>query len=226
MSSLFLDNPKELERRVERLVDHFKHADHLLRENSKVRSRSRTPIRLLWVLFEEAGRTARSMPDRELQMVRGAGSSMPKWRLTEAEAYAIELGRRLDPRFSTPYDRSKTIRLSDGEAVNRMVDVYDLLRFVRKEGWQRRRAVLMARTSGLTVEQCSRIWNRHLAYEGPRHRSLVVNDAIQRALSEILLGIQEHFYLRHTGRGFERLSEREIEKRKRRREYQEASDEA
>jgi hypothetical protein len=95
--------------------------------------------------------------------------------------------------------------------VDRMVDVLDLVRLVEDRERDRLRRVVLARASGLSIQQCGRIWDKHRI--GFDRRAM--NDLQQRFIGQILVGLDKHFGLVRTSRGFRRLTVREIERRAR-----------
>jgi hypothetical protein len=92
-----------------------------------------------------------------------------------------------------------------------MVDVLDLVRLVEDRERDRLRRVVLARASGLSIQQCGRIWDKHRI--GFDRRAM--NDLQQRFIGQILVGLDKHFGLVRTSRGFRRLTVREIERRAR-----------
>lgn len=211
MSRLFLDSPKELEKRIDRMVDHFRTAEYLFYQTKS--KGIPNPRELIWLLFQDAMRTARNTPFTEIYKLRSMRSALPDTRVSEADAFATKVAR-LSSGMSQ-YDDSVVRSKVNETDLDRMVDVLDLLRFAAGEGALRRRRVVLARAAGLTNEQCARIWDRFRVYEGPRQMAYVVYDAKQRVIGDILQGMDRHFALARTSRGFRRLSIREIERRKR-----------
>lgn len=218
MNGLFLDSPSELEKRVGRLVEHFRHAEFIFFQSNP--KGLPTPSGLLWILLQDAMHTARNTPDLERRMVSRVGSAMPSTRVTDNAAYQTELSRLLD---GIPQFDAKEVRSTVNEAaVDRMVDVLDLLRLIvggrRGKDVARMKRVVLARAAGLTIEQCGRIWDRsRIDFD---RRSF--HDIKSRVLGQLLAGIETHFWLKRTSRGFRRLTMREIERQTKARKRQEA----
>lgn len=220
MTGLFRDTPRDLEKRIDRLVEHFRHAEYLFFLNNP--RGLPTPSELLWLLVCDAVRTAQHMPDVERRMVSRVGSAMPSARVTIDQAYEVELSRLLDNSELVSRGLPKHTSAPIREAVNqsdadRMVDVLDLLRFVvggraGKDALRMKRVVL-ARAAGLSLEQCGRVWDKHrLNFD---RRSM--HDIKSRVLGQILGNIEKEFGLIRTSRGFRRLTVREIERRRKER---------
>lgn len=216
---LFRDSPQEMERRVDRLVAHFRHAEFLFYE-SKPRGVPNARD-LLWLLLQEAVHTARNMPDAERAMVSRIGSTMPSARAAshdavgigalEREDYEVQVSRLRDG--MRQHDHIKVKETPTETATDRMVDILDLLRFVkagrRGKDAQRMKRCVLARAAGLTIEQCGRIWDRDRIDFDRR----AMWDIRSRVLGQILKGIETEFGLVRTTRGFRRLTVREIEAR-------------
>lgn len=219
---LFRDSPEEMEKRIDRLVAHFRHAEFLFYQ-SKPRGVPNARD-LLWLLIAEAVQTARALPDRERAMVGRVGSVLPSVRDTPGDARFRE-NARLDAGMSQ-YDRPNVRETVHEAAADRMVDILDLLRFVvggrgGKDAKRMKRCVL-ARAGGLTIEQCGRIWDRdRIDFD---RRSM--HDIKSRVVGQILKGIETEFGLVRTTRGFRRLTIREIEARaKSKKRHHESSEE-
>ncbi|RVC47616.1 hypothetical protein EN781_00325 [Mesorhizobium sp. M4A.F.Ca.ET.090.04.2.1] len=218
MTKLFLDTPKELEKRIDRLVEHLRHAEFLFFNVSKHGLPS--PRDLLWLLLSDAMETASNVPRDDLRMVSHVGTVMPGTRDTADLAYAREVARL---QAGMPqYDRTSVKSVPSEQAIERMVDVFDLMRFViagraGKDVLRMKRTV-MARAAGLSLEQCGRIWDRHRIDFDRR----AMHDLKQLVLGQILKGIEKQFGLVRTSRSFRRLTVREIEERKKARKREEA----
>lgn len=224
MTSLFLDKPAELEKRIDRLVDHFRHAENLF--FTKNPHGLPSPRDLLWLLIEDAVHTARSMPFQELRLVQRVASALPATRDT-IEAATFRENARLEAGMNQ-YDTT-VVRVAVNESsIDRMVDILDLFRFVvggraGKDAIRMKR-VVQARAAGLSIEQCGRVWDRHRIDFDRRS----MHDIKSKVLGQILQGIERTFGLVRTSRSFRRLTMREIEARKkaRRRREREAREEA
>lgn len=210
MTSLFRDKPRDLEKRIDRLVEHFRHAENLF--FSRNRRGLPTPRDLLWLLISDAVHTARLMPDEERRAVSRVGSVMPSTRVTVDQAYQVELSRLLDG--MPQYDATEVRVVVNQAAADRMVDILDLLRFVvgghnGKDVLRMKRTVI-ARAAGLSMEQCGRVYDKHRL--GFDRRAM--HDIKSRVLGQVLVGIEREFGLIRTSRSFRRLTVREIEKRR------------
>lgn len=207
MSPLFLDTPSELSKRIDRLIRHLRQAD----EAHHMRRPGRTPsmIEGLWVLLQDAMETARRTPDVERRRLGSMKSSWPGARIDELEAFVARLSRLQQ---GLPEFEATEVRATVSEAaVDRMVDVLDLLRFVRQDrDAARPLRVVLARAAGLSLEQCGRVWDRSRAQPLDRR---AFHDIKTRILGRIAKGMAEEFGLVRTGRGYERLTLREIEAR-------------
>lgn len=210
MAGLFLDKPADMEKRIERLIGHFRHAESVFYA-TKPRGIP-TPRDLLWLLLQDAMHTARYVQDRERAMVSRVGTVMPSTRDTIDEAYQRELSRLLDG--MAQYDATEVRHTPNETAVDRMVDVLDLLRFVvagrRGREVQRLKRSVLARAAGLSIEQCGRIFDRHRIDFDRR----AMHDLKDRVVGQVLAGIEAEFGLVRTSRSFRRLTLREIERRK------------
>lgn len=217
MSSLFLDKPGELEKRIDRLVEHFRHAEYLFYLKSP--KGLPTPHDLLWLLIADAVHTARLLPDVERRMVSRVGSAMPSARETEQEAFVRERSRLMDG--MPQYDATEVRVVVHEDASDRMVDVLDLLRFVvgghNGKDVLRMKRTVVARAAGLSIEQCGRIYDKHRL--GFDRRAMW--DIKQRIIGQVLKGIEREFGLVRTSRSFRRLTVREIEKRRKDRKREE-----
>ena len=230
MKRLFLDTPAEMEKRIDRFVEHMRHAEGIFFASNK--RGLPAPRDLLWILFADAVDTARNMPDVERRMVSRVGSAMPSSRETEHHAYVRELSRMAAG--MPQYDTTEVRTVVHESAADRMVDIMDLLRFVRagRQGQdaQRYKRTFLAHASGHGVEFCTRVWDRHRVDIMSRQ---ALHDVKSRVLGQILAGIEKEFGLVRTSRSFRRLNIREIEHRRkdrkrednrRRREAQENAD--
>ena len=227
MTAPFLDSPAELEKRIDRLVEHFRHAEYLFYA-SKPRGIP-NPRDLLWLLLKDAMHTARNMPDAERAKLSRVGTSMPEVRAAiydvaslhelEQQDYEAQVSRLRDG--MRQYDHIQVRETPSETAIDRMTDVLDLLRFVKAgrggKTVSRLRRCVLARASGLTIEQCGRIWDKHRTDFDRR----AMHDLKSLTLGQILVGIEKHFGLVKTSRGFRRLTVREIERRKKARKRQE-----
>ena len=219
MSSLFRDSPSDLEKRIDRLVEHFRHAESVFFAQAK--SGLPTPRDLLWILICDAVKTARLLPDRERAVVSRVPSALPQSRITPDQAYAVELSRLQDnddlARRGMPPKHEPLAREAVNQTdVDRMVDVMDLLRFVvgghNGRDVQRMKRTVLARAGGLTLEQCGRVYDKHRL--GFDRRAM--HDLKSRVVGQMLAGIEREFGLVRTSRSFRRLTIREIEKRSQR----------
>ncbi len=211
MSSLFLDKPNDFNKRVDRLVEHFRLAETwFFIKNARGLP---TPRDLLWLLICDAVHTARLLPDVERRMVSRMGSAMPSARETELEARIREVSRLADG--MPQYDDTEVRVVVHEDASDRMVDVLDLLRFVvgghNGKDVLRMKRTVVARAAGLSIEQCGRIYDKHRL--GFDRRAMW--DIRNRVLGQILKGIETEFGLVRTSRGFRRLSLKEIDRRRR-----------
>jgi hypothetical protein len=207
MSALFRDSLVDREKRIDRMMLHFRHAEYLFLTSKPVGLP--TPHELIWLLFQDAMHTVRNTPFTELQRVSNVRSLMPATRITDNDAFATELARL---QSNLPQWDSKMVRTTVSAAdVDRMVDVLDLVRLVEDRERDRLRRVVLARASGLSIQQCGRIWDKHRI--GFDRRAM--NDLQQRFIGQILVGLDKHFGLVRTSRGFRRLTVREIERRAR-----------
>lgn len=218
MKRLFLDTPVDLEKRIDRFIEHMRHAEDIF--FAKNPHGLPTARDLLWVLFADAVDTARNMPDVERRMVARVGSAMPSSRETEHQAYVRELSRMADG--MPQYDTTEVRIVVHESAVDRMVDIMDLLRFVRAgragQEVQRYKRTFLAHAGGHGVEFCTRVWDPYRT-EVMSRQSL--NDVKNRVLGQILAGIEQEFGLVRTSRSFRRLSVREIDQRRRDRKKEE-----
>jgi hypothetical protein len=218
VSKLFLDKPDELEKRIGRLLEHFRHAEFLFFNVAKRGLPS--PRDLLWLLLCEAMETARNVPRDDLRLISRVGSVGMGARDTADLAYAREVSRLQSG--MPQYDQTTVRSVPSEQAIDRMVDVFDLMRFVvagrRGKDVLRTKRVVMARAAGLSLEQCGRIWDKHRL--GFDRRSM--HDVKMLVLGQILKGIEQHFGLVKTSRSFRRLTVREIEQAKRFRKREEA----
>lgn len=239
MTELFKEGLEEAHKRIDRLVEHFRHADYLVRqkllvqaverrggarrlnaEEQRLADLAREKKELLMTLFAEAVLVERSLPDGERSLLRGGNNFWRRVVLTDADAWFAQNARKSDLRFrgthlafSSEYDEPVKPRARSADAVQRCWDVLDLLRFIQSEGAVQLKSLVWNRASGMPVDECARKLNPNHVYDGPRHRRYVVNEAINRALSEIFKGMESEFHLRFTARGLERLAEREIDRR-------------
>lgn len=218
MKSLFLDSPAEMEKRIDRFIEHMRHAEVVFFENSK--RGLPTPRELLWLLFADAVDTQRKMKNVERAMVSRVGSAMPASRDTEREAHVRELSRLQDG--MPQYDATEVRVVVHQSAADRMVDIMDLLRFVRagRQGQDalRYKRTFLAHAGGHGVEFCTRVWDKHRVDIMSRQS---LNDIKSRVLGQILAGIEKDFGLVRTSRGFRRLTMREIDQRRRARKREE-----
>lgn len=219
MTRLFLDSPKDLEKRIDRFIEHMRHAEAIFFASNK--RGLPTPRDLLWLLFADAVDTARKMPDVERRMVSRVGSAMPSARETENEAFARERSRLMDG--IPQYDATEVRIIVHESAADRMVDVMDLLRFVRagRKGTDalRHKRTFLAHAGGYGVEFCTRVWDKNRVDLMSRQS---LHDVKQKVLGQILAGIEQDFGLVRTSRGFRRLTIREIERRRKDRKREEA----
>ncbi len=218
MKRLFLDTPAELEKRIDRFIEHMRHAEDIFFTKNK--RGLPTPRDLIWLLFADAVDTARNMPDVERRMVAKVGSAMPSSRETEHQAYVRELSRMADG--MPQYDTTEVRIVVHQSAADRMVDIMDLLRFVRagRQGQdaQRYKRTFLAHAGGHGVEFCTRVWDRHRVDIMPRQS---LHDVKSRVLGQILAGIEKEFGLVRTSRGFRRKTVREIDQLRRERKREE-----
>lgn len=218
MKSLFLDSPAEMEKRIDRFIEHMRHAEVMFFETSK--RGLPTPRDLLWLLFADAVDTQRKMRNVERRMVSHVGSAMPSWRETELEARVRELSRLGDG--MPQYDATEVHVVVHQSAVDRMVDIMDLLRFVRagRQGRDatRYKRTFLAHAGGHGVEFCTRVWDKHRVDIMSRQS---LHDIKSRVLGQILAGIERDFGLVRTTRSFRRLTVREIDQRRRERKREE-----
>lgn len=218
MTKLFLDSPKDLERRIERLLGHLRHAEYLFFNSNK--TGLPTPRDLLWLLLQDAMETARDVPRDDLRMVKHVGTVMPATRDTAELAYAREISRLQSG--MPQYDRTSVKTVPSEQAVERMVDVFDLLRFVvagrNGKDVQRIKRTVMGRAAGLSLEQCGRIFDKHRTDFDRRS----MHDLKQLVLGQILKGIEDQFGMVRTSRSFRRLTLKEIDQARRARKREEA----
>ena len=218
MVRLFLDTPADLEKRIDRFIEHMRHAEDIFFVTSK--RGLPTPRDLLWLLFADAVDTARNMRDQERRMVSKVGSAMPSARDTENERRVRELARLIDG--MPQYDDTEVRIVVHESAADRMVDIMDLLRFVRagRQGQDalRYKRTFLAHAGGYGPEFCTRVWDKHRSDMMSRQ---TLHDVKSRVLGQILAGIEQEFGLVRTSRGFRRLTIREIEKRRKERKREE-----
>jgi hypothetical protein len=218
MARLFLDTPQDLEKRIDRFIEHMRHAEGIFFASNK--RGLPTPRDLLWLLFADAVDTARKMPDVERRMVSRVGSAMPSARETENEAFARERSRLMDG--IPQYDATEVRIVVHESAADRMVDIMDLLRFVRagRQGADalRHKRTFLAHAGGYGVEFCTRVWDPHRVDLMSRQS---LHDIKSRILGQVLAGIELEFGLVRTSRGFRRLTIREIERRRKERKREE-----
>lgn len=207
---LFLDKPAEAEKRIERLIGHFRHAEYVFYASRP--TGIPTPRELVWLLLQDAMHTARNLRDEERAMVSRVATVMPATRDTIDEAYQRELSRLLDG--MAQYDATEVRQTPNETAVDRMVDILDLLRFVvsgrKGRDVLRLKRCVLARAAGLSLEQCGRIFDRHRIDFDRR----AMHELKSRVVGQILAGIERDFGLVRTSRSFRRLTVREIERRK------------
>ncbi|WEX10320.1 hypothetical protein [Chelativorans sp. AA-79] len=213
MSGPFLDSPRDLERRIDRLVEHFRHAEWMFYAQKPKGIPS--PSDLLWLLLTDAMDTVRRLPFTELRQVSAVRTYMPGARVTPADFRAMR-NARLQAGMPE-YDLQEPRQAVNQSAADRMVDVLDLLRFVSGKNADRMRRVCLARAAGMSLEQCGRIWAKGRTDFDRR----AMHDIRSRVIGQILDGIAKHFGLVKTSRGFRRLTVREIEQRKKRRQQEE-----
>lgn len=209
---IFFDTPSQLEKRIERMVEHFRHAEWIF-ENQKLLhrkdSRRKATSDLLWLLVQDAMHTVRNMPDNDRRRLAKLPTIMPGTRISFQEAYEIELSRLQAGMSQYDYkEQRSTINQSD---VARMVDVLDLMRLVQHRNARLMVRVTLARAAGLSIEQCGRIWDRHRIDFDRR----AFHDIKSRTLGQILLGLEVELGLAKSARGLRRLTQREIEHRAR-----------
>lgn len=210
MTTLFMDSPAEREKRIDRIVEHIRHAEWL--HSTKKHSRAPTPATLLWLLLEDAMTTVRNTPFDELRQVSQVRSLMPQARVSDNEAWALQVARLSSG--MRQWEDKQVRRAVNASDVDRMVDVLDLLRFVQGRDRDRLCRATLARAAGLSIDQCGRVWDRFRTDFDRR----AMHDIKQRVVGQVLDGMDRHFGLVRTSRGFRRLTVREIEKRKKRRE--------
>jgi hypothetical protein len=207
MPVLFLDTPLELSKRIDRLIEHLRRAE----EMHPGRRPGRTPsmIDSLWVLLQDAMETARRTPDVERRRLGSMKGSWPTARVDAIEDFVARLSRLQQ---GLPEFEATEVRVAVSEAaVDRMVDVLDLLRFVRQDrDATRPLRVVLARAAGLSLEQCGRVWDRSRAQPLDRR---AFHDMKTRILGRIAKGMADEFGLLRAGGDFQRLSFREIEER-------------
>lgn len=228
MSSLFRDSPADFQRRIDRLVEHFRHAESVWFVRNDGKKGLPTPRDLLWILICDAVNTSRIIPDKERRMVSKMPSALPQSRVTPDQAYSVELSRLLDndelARRGLPARHEPKVRETVHESdIDRMVDVMDLFRFVvggrnGKDVLRMKRTVI-ARAYGLTLEQCGRVYDKHRLDFDRR----AMHDLKSRVVGQMLAGIEKEFGLVRTSRSFRRLTVREIERRKKMRQREEQS---
>lgn len=206
--ALFLDTPAQFDKRIERMVSHLRHAEFIHQEGTK--DRVQTPAKLIWLLFQDAMQTNACITDKELNQVRRVACSLPSGRRSEFEAH-VTMAQRFKEGMPI-FDRSRIRRQPRAADIDRMVDVLDLLRFVTGADAKRQKVVFLARASGLSLEQCGRIYDRHRA-EFSRQTMYSIRQAV---VGQVMVGLDRHFGLVRTGRFFRRLTIREIEQRSKR----------
>lgn len=203
MSALFLDSPQELSKRIDRLLQHLKFAAELHR----LQRPGRTAVLpdLIWLLFVDAMETSHSIRNAEQSRLSSLHSRFPRSRVDELETFVQRLSRLQEglPEF----EATQTRVAASEAAIERMVDVLDLMRFVRagRAGADpvRLKRVVLARASGLSLEQCARIWDRNRLSEFDR-RSF--HDIKTRVIGQIIKGMADEFGLVRTGNVVERRS--------------------
>jgi hypothetical protein len=220
VSKLFLDKPEDLEKRIERLLAHFRHAEYVYFNITNKRGGMPSPRDLLWLLLSDAMETARNVPRDDLRMVSHVGSVGMGARDTADLAYAREVSRLQSG--MPQYDQTAVRSVPSEQAIDRMVDVFDLMRFVvagrKGKDVLRYKRVVMARAAGLSLEQCGRIWDKHRTDFDRRS----MHDLKVLVLGQILKGIEKQFGLVKTSRGFRRQTMREIDQARRARKREEA----
>ncbi|WP_027163399.1 hypothetical protein [Mesorhizobium sp. WSM1293] len=218
MGRLFLDTPADKEKRIDRFIEHMRHAEGVFFASNK--RGLPTPRDLLWLLFADAVDTQRQMQNVERRMVSRVGSAMPSSRETEGEAFIRERSRLEDG--MAQYDTSEVRIVVHQSAADRMVDIMDLLRFVRagRQGQDalRYKRTFLAHAGGNGAEFCTRVWDKHRVDIMSRQS---LHDIKSRVLGQILAGIEQEFGLVRTSRGFRRLTVREIERRRKERKREE-----
>lgn len=207
-----------MEKRIQRLLQHFRHAEYLFFNAN--RTGLPTPRDLLWLLLTDAMETASNVPRDDLRMVKHVGTVMPATRDTIQEDHARRVARL---QSGIPeYDNTSVRSVPSEEAIDRMVDVFDLLRFVvagraGKDVLRIKRTV-MGRAAGLSLEQCGRIFDKHRTDFDRRS----MHDIKQLVLGQVLKGIETEFGLVRTSRSFRRLTLKEIDHARRARKREEA----
>lgn len=220
LKHLFLDTPAEFEKRIDRMVAHIRHAEMLYDATKPQRGPDRRDANrsreFIWLLLRDAMHTARNTPDNDRRRLEAMPTIMPGTRVTLQDAWEITVSR-LQAGMSA-YDATKVRQTINQSDQDRMLDVLDLLRFVQGRNARRMVKVTQGDAAGLSLEQCLHIWAPYS--EGLDRRTLF--DIRSRTLGQMLQGLDEHFGLVRTARGFRRLTVREIEKRARRRAREEA----
>ena len=193
MSGFQHDSERDRKVRIERLIVHLRHGQYLFL--STTRKRAPSPHDVYWVLFCDAMKTARNMPDTELDKVRRVRSSMPDVRFSPQDAYEIELDRLRCG--MSQYDPVRVKQPVSETDVERMVDILDLLRFVGGKGnIVVIKKTFLARAAGLTLEQCARIWNRHQTDFDRRKLSYLK----RRVIGQVIKGVKDEFKINGHGR--------------------------
>lgn len=209
--TLFHDTPAERERRVDRLIEHFRQAEVWWSINHEGKKGLPTPRDFLWLLICDAERTVRLLPD-EVRKVSRVGTVLPAVRDT-LQADQFRRNARLEAGMAE-YDAAETREIASDSAADRMTDILDLFRFVTggRAGADaaRLKRCVRACAAGFPVEQCGRVYDKHRI--GFDRRAM--EDIKDRVLGQILAGIATEFNLVKTNHGFRRLTVREIEARR------------
>lgn len=218
--SLFLDKPSDRSKRIDRFVEHMRHAEGIF--FTRKATGLPTPRDLLWILFQDAMHTHGQIRDQELAMVSRMGGCLPTSRVTIDEAYQLELSRLTDG--IPQYDKTAVRIVVHQSDADRMTDILDLLRFVAAgragKDVARLTRTFLAHAMGYGPEFCTRIWDRYRV--GAMSRQSLHRDVKERVIGQILAGIEREFDLVRTTRGFRRLTVREIEWRNKMRKREEA----
>ena len=89
----FLDSPAELDKRIDRLLDHLRFARTRF-DHTNVRGLP-TPAQLVLILIKDAMYTHRMLPDLEHGRLSKIRTLMPQTRFSDRDVYDLELSRLL-----------------------------------------------------------------------------------------------------------------------------------
>lgn len=200
----FLDSPAQLQKRIARIEGHFRHA-RMIYDATHPYGGLPMASDLVVILLRDAMYCHRMIPDAERQRLSRIKTWMPANRFSDLDAYELELSRLLTG--MSAFDPTKVRVSVSADDVDRMVDVLDLLRFVRGVEANRDCRLVLASSAGLTLEQCARVWDRFRVWGSMREVRRLIREAEQRIAGQILSGMARDFGLVAVGPTLRRQSE-------------------